>query len=57
MSRASSPSIPIKLPLDVKNTAETTLEPAKVNAMRKLTDMRYLMLQLKRVAVQGPKEI
>ncbi|KAK0822406.1 hypothetical protein LTR73_009311, partial [Friedmanniomyces endolithicus] len=45
-------SIRTKLPLDVKNTARVTLKPTKVlKAMLKLPVMRYLMLQLKRMAV------
>nr|OQO30201.1 hypothetical protein B0A51_11597 [Rachicladosporium sp. CCFEE 5018] len=58
MNRLSSLIICIMLPLDVKNTAETTLKPAKkLKAMLKPMGMRYLVLQLKRVAVQRRKEI
>ncbi|KAK0837767.1 hypothetical protein LTS02_017904 [Friedmanniomyces endolithicus] len=53
MNAMSRLSIRIKLPLDVKNTTKTTSKPTKVlKAMLKLTGMRYLVLQLKTVAVQ-----
>jgi len=53
LSRLSSLSIRTKLPLDVENTAKITLKPTKVlKAMLKLTGMRYLVLQLKRMDVQ-----